>query len=233
MDLNQPVRMPELNQRTLLTAAVGVMAVATLYLLVRFTMALFTAHSVSADEMKQRQLQLKAQDLQVAPMRGMDQKLATADQQAAEFAQARLPATYSAVLAELGKLQKDTGVRQTHLTYTPVLKESGSGLTEIRMEASLLGEYGALMHFINQMERDKLFFVIRGVTLTGQGQQNGAVNLRLRADTYLRPGTAADAAANADAEAAKAGANSEGGNAGSANAAASNSAGPNNPGGAR
>jgi len=223
MDLNQPVRMPELNQRTLLTAAVGVMAVATLYLLVRFTMALFTAHSVSADEMKQRQLQLKAQDLQVAPMRGMDQKLATADQQAAEFAQARLPATYSAVLAELGKLQKDTGVRQTHLTYTPVLKESGSGL----------GEYGALMHFINQMERDKLFFVIRGVTLTGQGQQNGAVNLRLRADTYLRPGTAADAAANADAEAAKAGANSEGGNAGSANAAAPNSAGPNNPGGAR
>lgn len=205
MDLNQPIQMPELNQRTLLTAGVGVMAVLTLYLLVRFTMALFTAHSVSAEEMQQRQLQLKAQDLQVAPMRGMDGKLAAADKQAKDFEQERLPATYSSFLAELGKLQKDTGVRQTRVSYTAVPKESGSGLTEIHMEASLMGDYQPLMKFINQMERDKLFFVLRGVTLTGQ--QGGVVNLRLRANTYLRPGTAADAAANQAADAANAAAN--------------------------
>jgi type IV pilus assembly protein PilO len=207
MDLNQPVKMPELNQRTLLSAGVAVMAVLTLYLLVRFTMALFTAHSVSAAEMQQRQLQLKAQDLQIAPMRGMDQKLALANQQAKDFEQQRLPATYSAFLTELGKLQKDTGVRQTRVSYTPVPKESGSGLTEIHMEASLMGDYQPLMKFINQMERDKLFFVIRGVTLTGQ--QGGVVNLRLRANTYLRPGTAADAAANDAANAANAAANAD------------------------
>jgi hypothetical protein len=181
------------------------MAIATLYLLVRFTMALFTAHSVSAAEMQQRQLQLKAQELQIAPMRGMDSKLALADKQAMDFEQARLPATYSAFLEELGKLQKSTGVHQAGVAYTPVPKESGSGLTEIRMEARLTGDYPALMKFINQMERDKLFFVIRGVTLTGQ--QGGIVNLRLRADTYLRPGTAADLAANQATDAANAAAN--------------------------
>jgi len=205
MDLNQQVKMPELNQRTLLVAGVGVMAIATLYLLVRFTMALFTAHSVSAAEMQQRQLQLKAQDLQIAPMRGMDSKLALADKQAMDFEQERLPATYSTFLEELGKLQKNTGVHQAGVAYTAVPKESGSGMTEIRMEARLTGEYPALMKFINQMERDKLFFVIRGVTLTGQ--QGGIVNLRLRADTYLRPGTAADLAANEAADAATAAAN--------------------------
>jgi Tfp pilus assembly protein PilO len=190
MDLNQPIRMPELDQRTAMTGAVGVAAIAALYLLIRFSMALFTAHSVSAQEMQQRQLQLKAQDLSIAPMRGMDQKLETADEQAAKFYQDRLPSEYSTIAAELGRLQKDTGVKQTRVTYTP--KAAGGGLTEIRMEASLMGEYAPLIKFINQMERDKVFFVIRGVTLTGT--QGGIVNLRLQMNTYLRPGSGADAA---------------------------------------
>jgi type IV pilus assembly protein PilO len=37
---------------------------------------------------------------------------------------------------------------------------------------------------INGMERDKMFFLITGVTLTGQ--QSGTVGLRLRLTTYLR-----------------------------------------------
>ena len=39
------------------------------------------------------------------------------------------------------------------------------------------------MHFINGLERDKTFFLISAVTLTGQ--QGGLVNLRLRLITYL------------------------------------------------
>ena len=40
------------------------------------------------------------------------------------------------------------------------------------------------MHFINGLERSKTFFLITGLTLTGQ--QGGLVNLRLRLITYLR-----------------------------------------------
>ena len=58
------------------------------------------------------------------------------------------------------------------------------------MDASLSGEYPGLMRFINGLERDKNFFLISGLTLTGQ--QGGVVNLRMRVITYLR---AADAAA--------------------------------------
>jgi hypothetical protein len=40
-----------------------------------------------------------------------------------------------------------------------------------------------MMRFINSLERDKMFLVIRGLTLTGQ--QGGIVNVRLRLTTYL------------------------------------------------
>ena len=52
------------------------------------------------------------------------------------------------------------------------------------MDASLSGEYAPLMHFINGLERSKTFFLINGLTLTGQ--QGGLVNLRLRLN-YLSP----------------------------------------------
>ena len=52
------------------------------------------------------------------------------------------------------------------------------------MDASLSGDYRPLVLFMNGLERDKMFFVISGVTLTGQ--QSGTVGLRLRLTTYLR-----------------------------------------------
>jgi hypothetical protein len=41
------------------------------------------------------------------------------------------------------------------------------------------------MRFVNSLERDQTFFVIRAMSLTGQ--QGGQVNLRLRVSTWLRP----------------------------------------------
>jgi len=44
------------------------------------------------------------------------------------------------------------------------------------------------MHFVNSLEADQTFFIIRGMALTGQ--QGGLVNLRLRVSTWLRPADA-------------------------------------------
>ncbi len=52
------------------------------------------------------------------------------------------------------------------------------------MDARLSGDYRPLVEFLNALERDKSFFLIDGVGLTGQ--QSGTVNLRLRLTTYLR-----------------------------------------------
>ncbi len=89
--------------------------------------------------------------------------------------------------AELGALTEEgsgCGWRGWGMCTTPVLAGSAGELTEVRMDASLSGDYRPLVQLINSLERDKMFFVIDGVTLTGQ--QTGTVNLRLRLTTYLR-----------------------------------------------
>ena len=82
-----------------------------------------------------------------------------------------------------------SGVRLSRVQYTQGLP--GSDLTEIQLDAGISGDYSQIMRFVNGLERDQNFFVIRAMALTGQ--QGGLVNLRLRVSTWLRP---ADAAAS-------------------------------------
>ena len=81
------------------------------------------------------------------------------------------------------------------LKMVPVLAGSAGELMEERIDARLSGDYRSLVRFINSLERDKMFFVITGLTLTGQ--QTGMVNLRLRLTTYVR-GNAAQSAGAGD-----------------------------------
>jgi type IV pilus assembly protein PilO len=89
-------------------------------------------------------------------------------------------------LTELGALTKKDGVKLTRVQYAedPVLLGGVGPLTEMKMDASLTGDYRPLVLFINGLERDKMFFLINGVTLVGQ--QTGTVGVRLRLTTYLR-----------------------------------------------
>ena len=129
---------------------------------------------------------LRTAEVAAEPLRGLDAKLAQATSDADAFYQRRLPESYSQTAAELGALTKAQKVRLIRVSYAPapVLPGTSGELTEVRMDASLSGDYRPLVQFINSLERDKTFFLITGVTLTGQ--QTGVVNLRLRLTTYLR-----------------------------------------------
>ena len=61
--------------------------------------------------------------------------------------------------------------------------------TEIFLDANITGDYPQMMHFINSLERDKNFFVVKQMALTGQ--QGGVVNLRLQVSTWMRNAAAA------------------------------------------
>jgi hypothetical protein len=138
---------------------------------------------------------MQASEHAAQPLRGLDAKLARATENADDFYHRRLPFAGSQVDAELGALAKKQGIKLTRvsLAYAPVMEESAGQLTEVRMDASLTGEYRPLMIFINNLERDRQFFLISGVTLTGQ--QSGTVNLRIKLVTYLRPPTGNETAA--------------------------------------
>lgn len=130
--------------------------------------------------------QLLAKQEEVLPTRGMDQKLKQASHDITTFYDTRLPAQYSAVAEELGKVANDTGVHLSGVKYEQ--KDAGiEGLSKLIMDASISGDYLQEVKFINALERDKMFFLIDGITL---GEQQGNVRLQLKLETYLRPGAA-------------------------------------------
>jgi len=119
-------------------------------------------------------------------LEGLDEKLAQATKDSDKFYQQRLPFSIAEVVGELGTLTKKQGVKLTraNYAYSPVMPGTKGELTEARIDASFSGDYKPLVLLINGLERDKMFFLITGVTLTGQ--QSGTVGLRLRLTTYLR-----------------------------------------------
>ena len=170
-------------------AGLGLLALLNIYLLIHMGYLWQSAHSQNADALAQQRVQLKTAEIAAAPLEGLDGKLQLSTDEADGFYSRRLPYAYSQVLDELGRLAKKENAKLTRVQYgyTPIVLDPAQepSLTEIRMDASLTGDYRPLVQFINDLERDKTFFLISGVTLTGQ--QSGTVSLRLKVTTYLRP----------------------------------------------
>ena len=163
-------------------AAVAILGIVNLLLLVELILAWHTLHAARPEELAQLRQQERVAQMQAAPLRDLPEKVKDASQGAERFYDGRVAGADSAIVAELGELAQKADVRITRLQYgyAPAVKD----VTEVRMDASISGDYTPVMRFINSMERDRMFFVINGLTLTGQ--QGGLVNLRLRVTTYLR-----------------------------------------------
>ncbi|WP_182277880.1 hypothetical protein [Granulicella sp. 5B5] len=195
-------RMPQMTERAkaLLTelnlhfAGVAILAIVTLYLAVQLLFVWQGLNSNNAAAMDQARSQMRAAEIAAKPLRGLDAKLENSTADANKFYQQRLPYAYSQVLTELGMLTKNKGVRLMHVQYaqSPVLA-GDAALTELRLDANVTGDYRSIVEFINTAERDKLFFVITNINLSGQ--QTGQVNLRLRMVTYLRSPSVAESMA--------------------------------------
>ncbi len=167
-------------------AGVAVLLLLDLYLIVHLIFVWQGLSSNNAAAIDDQRVQLIAAQLAAKPLRGLDKKLVASTEDADGFYEKRLPYAASQVAAEVGALTHREGVHWTRAqyAYTPVLSGKDS-LTQVSMDASVSGDYRPIVQFINAVERDKLFFVINGINLTGQ--QTGQVNLRIRMTTYLRP----------------------------------------------
>jgi type IV pilus assembly protein PilO len=158
----------------------------TIVLAVRLGLDWTAVDGHSADELNDKQVQVKAMQLQTAPLRGLDKRVETSRTAMKAFLEKRIPPTYSSISNRVSELAVASDVRLTRMQYTQ--GAPGSDLTEISIDAGITGEYPAIMHFVNSLERDPIFFVIRAMNLTGQ--QGGLVSLRMRVSTWLRPADA-------------------------------------------
>ena len=195
--LNERLR-DSLNALNLHLAGVALLALVNVYLLVQLVFLWQKASSNDPQAVAQQQIALKTAEVGAEPLRGLDSKLTQATQQSDTFYRQRLPGSDSEVLTELGAITKSHNVRLTRGQYlhAPVLAGTPGELTEMRIDASLSGDYRPLVQVINALERDRMFFIIDAVTLTGQ--QSGTVNLRLRLRTFLRGHVAVDDSAAAE-----------------------------------
>jgi type IV pilus assembly protein PilO len=166
--------------------AVAALGLLNLYLMIHMGLAWQVARSQDAEAVAQQRVALKTAQIAALPLQGLDAKLRNASVQADQFSLERLPVSYSEVATELGVLLKRTNVHLNGVQYSQsaVDGDAAGQLTQVLMDARLSGDYRSLVLFINGLERDKVFFLISGVSLTGQ--QTGLVNLRIRIVTYIR-----------------------------------------------
>ncbi len=165
-------------------AGFAILLIAVIVLGTRFALDWAATGSRTREVLAGKQLELKSLELQTAPLRGLEKRVAETGDEIKDFYGKRIPANYSSIAEQIGNLEVKSGVRLSRIQYTQGIP--GANLTEISMDAGITGAYPQIMQFLNSLERDKTFFLIRAMALTGQ--QGGVVNLRLRVSTWLRPG---------------------------------------------
>ncbi|MGD0730567.1 MAG: hypothetical protein ABR956_04840 [Terracidiphilus sp.] len=168
-------------------AGAGVLLVLVIVLGIRLGFDWAATNGRSTDALASKQIELKALEMQTAPLRGLDKRVDDSRRQIRAFYEKRIPPNYSSIAERIGDLQVASGVRLSRVQYTQ--GPAGVDVTEISMDAGVSGSYPEIMRFVNSLERDRNFFVIRAMGLAGQ--QGGLVNLRLRVSTWLRPEDAA------------------------------------------
>ncbi|HEY3705852.1 MAG TPA: hypothetical protein VGL22_12360 [Terracidiphilus sp.] len=131
---------------------------------------------------------LQAISNEASPLRGLRKDIGDTRNSIAGFYSERVPATYSQIVGSLGEIAIRSGVSLSRVSY--VQGKPGADLSEVSMEVGVAGDYAQLVRFVNGVERDRVFFVVRALSFTGQ--QGGQVTLQVRISTWLRAQAATD-----------------------------------------
>lgn len=170
---------------------IGIVALSLLVagLVTRLVYALAFTDNTATQTLEAKQAQLEALKQDTVPLRGLDTRVVATRDRIGKFYADRIPANYSMVATRIAELETHSGAHLSRISYSQ--GTPGVDLTEISMDASISGEYPQMMRFVNGLERDQIFFIIKAMQLNGQ--QGGQANLRLKVSTWMR---SADAAAS-------------------------------------
>lgn len=172
------------NKLNLYFVALGLLLAVDIFFGVRYALAWEAIRSDQSSAFVQQEILYGQLRAQMAHLNDLPKKVDTADADAQKFYDARIAPNYSTMLAQLMDAAEKDHVQLSRSGYAQ--GAAIPGLMEVNIDAALSGPYTNTMHFINDIERDRdhVFFIIDGITLTGQ--QGGMVNLRLKLTTYLR-----------------------------------------------
>ena len=103
---------------------------------------------------------------------------------------ARESRSSSSIIAELDQVAKKSGLQETTLTFRQ--KEiPNRGMAEMMIDATVSGNYGSVVRFVNGLQRSQRFYVVDGLALATDAQTlsaTGTIRVGLHIRTYFREG---------------------------------------------
>ena len=164
--------------------AAAALLVFVLALGVKVVVAYHDAGKVDSSSYQQQQIHYMQLRARMTRLRDLPAKVGKTSDQEAKFIADRMAPNYSTIAAQLGDIAVEDQVRWARAQYNP--SAPVHGITELHIDAAVSGDYIPVMHFINDIEREKdhVFFIIDGVTFTGE--QGGLVNIRLRLSAFIQ-----------------------------------------------
>lgn len=123
---------------------------------------------------------------EVAPLKDIDAKLVKTRADIETLYQERIPDRWSEISGHLDKLAHEAGVVPQSINYTTGRSQKSElpGVQRVEIDTSVSGEYEKVARFINDVEQDKLMFIITQIGLSGK--EGGTVTLKIKFETFLR-----------------------------------------------
>jgi len=140
--------------------------------------------------------ELRVKTHEVVPLRGIDKKIVEARGEIKDFYDARFPEVESSVSESLGKVASENNVKIDSAKYdskaddrnekSETKEAQAVGLRRVQIEASFSGSYPSMMHFVNELEKAKTFFLVDSVNV-GEAQ-GGDVKLQMKLEAFVKAG---------------------------------------------
>ena len=170
----------------IVNAALAALAVALLYFLVRAPGRTPEARQAEIQELQHDQKTLQAE---VASLRELTARVQMATKASQDFASGNFLArtnAFSTMIKDLQDMAVKSGLRPGNVNFDLMDQSNELGWTGVSVKLALEGDYANVVRFINSVEKSKIFWIIRGLDVTGD--PNTGLRLNVTADTYLLPG---------------------------------------------
>ena len=106
-----------------------------------------------------------------------------------QFYSDNLPSRGSQISEQVEKLTRNAGVTAQSIHYPTESAEKAeknlpAGVQQVKIETNVTGDYAKVARFINELEQDRMLFIIEKISLSGQ--QGGLVSLQITFSTFVQ-----------------------------------------------
>jgi type IV pilus assembly protein PilO len=176
-------------QKRAILFVVGLLVAADLGLAI-YSWELASSPHTPQGEFEAQSMQLKVLKGYIKSAQDIKDNMPATHKDCEKFEQSLLPENtgYSSVTAEFDEIAKKSGLQIVtgafHQKDIP-----NRGMTEVSIEATVSGDYGSVVRFVNGLQRSKRFYVVDGLQLASDAQNQaatGAIRVGLHVRTYFR-----------------------------------------------